>query len=448
MAIRADRLAQAKHPIWRQYLGGRSSSTIDTHLDQPSHPPQLSPKQLPRLSQLRYLASSASNSLPNSMLNRRRFLLLSGLALGACSARPMPRSISRAETATLASAPVPQRHPSYGKAVGPAELYAPRRGDVRTVVISDLNSRYGSTDYRQEVMQGVSILPQWQPDLVLCVGDMVAGQSKGLSRTEVEAMWQGFDRLILQPIRQADIPFALTIGNHDASSLTYSGSYVYKTDREVTTRYWQDHQNQLDLAYVDAGNFPYYYSFKQNDIFYLVWDASSATVPADQVAWAERQLGSEAAQSAKFRIALGHLPLYAISQGRDRNGELLNNADTLQALLERHRVHTYMSGHHHAYYPGYAGNLQLLHCGALGSGPRTWLNRVDAAMQTMTVLDFFFDTGETVYTTYNMNSMALVETSSLPRQIVGPTGRVIRQDLTKADLTAAEQSQGYVPSLH
>ncbi len=68
-------------------------------------------------------------------------------------------------------------------------------------------------------------------------------------------------------------------------------------------------------------------------------------------------------------------------------------------------------------------------------------------MQTMTVLDFFFDTGETVYTTYNMNSMALVETSSLPRQIVGPTGRVIRQDLTQADLTAAEQSQSYVPSL-
>ena len=341
---------------------------------------------------------------------------------------------------------MPKRHPSFGKAVGPAELFAPKRGDVRAVVISDLNARYGSVDYRQEVMKGVSILPQWEPDIVLCVGDMVAGQRVSLNTAEVEAMWDGFDNLILSPIREANIPFALTIGNHDASSLQSQGSYVYPIDREVTTRYWQAHQNDLDLQYVDMGSFPYYYSFKQNDIFYLVWDASSANVPADQIAWADRQLSSAAAQEAKFRIALGHLPLYAISQGRDRNGELLNNSDQLQALLERHSVHTYMSGHHHAYYPGHVGNLELLHTGALGSGPRTWLNRTDAAMQTMTVLDFFFDTDATVYTTYNMNRMELVDSQTLPRQIVGPTGRVLRTDVSLADLTAEEQAQRYIQS--
>ena len=391
-------------------------------------------------------------------LNRRRFIVLGGFALGACSTRPIAQSATDTDVSPASSSasptlftspapPTPKRHPNVGKAIGPEELFAPKRGDVRAVVISDLNSRYGAVDYRSEVMKGVSILPQWEPDIVLCVGDMVAGQSISLTTPEVEAMWAGFDNLILKPIREANIPYALTIGNHDASNQTYGdGSYIYTIDRDVTTRYWQTHQNELDLQYVDAGNFPYYYSFKQNDIFYIVWDASSANVPADQVAWADRQLGSAAAQEAKFRIALGHLPLYAISQGRDRNGEFLNNANQLQAVLERHNVHTYMSGHHHAYYPGHAGNLELLHCGALGSGPRTWLYRNDAAMQTMTVLDFFFDTGETVYTTYNMNRMELVDTQTLPRQIVGPTGRVLRNDISLADLTAEEQRQTHVRS--
>ena len=387
------------------------------------------------------------------MFNRRRFLLLSSLAIGACSSRPIAESVITSSTPEVsadsapAAPPTPKRHPNFGKAIGPAELFAPKRGDVRAVVISDLNSRYGSVDYRREVMKGVSILPQWEPDIVLCVGDMVAGQTTFMSTPEVEAMWEGFDNLILKSIREADIPYALTIGNHDASSQTYeNGSYIYDIDREVTTRYWQAHQNDLDLQYVDTGDFPYYYSFKQNDIFYIVWDASSANVPANQVAWADQQLGSAAAQDAKFRIAIGHLPLYAISQGRDRYGEFLNDSDQLQAVLERHNVHTYMSGHHHAYFPGHAGNLELLHCGALGSGPRTWLYRTDAAMQTMTVLDFFFDTGETVYTTYNMNRMELVDTQMLPRQIVGPTGRVLRNDISLADLTPEEQSQTHVRS--
>lgn len=384
------------------------------------------------------------------MFNRRRFLLLSSLTIGACSARPIAQSIAdTSESPTSASPDLPtspKHHPNLGQPIGPAELFAPNRGDVRAVVISDLNARYGAVDYRQEVMKGVSILPQWEPDIVLCVGDMVAGQSISLNTVEVEAMWNGFDNLVLSPIRAADIPFALTIGNHDASSLQDQGGYVYPIDREVTTRYWQAHQNDLALQYVDTGNFPYYYSFKQNDIFYIVWDASSANVPTDQITWADQQLGGEAAQTAKFRIALGHLPLYAISQGRDRNGEFLNNSDQLQAVLERHNVHTYMSGHHHAYYPGYVGKLELLHCGALGSGPRTWLNRTDAAMQTMTVLDFFFETGDTVYTTYNMNRMELVDSQTLPRQIVGPTGRVLRNDITLSDLTPEEQRQAYIPS--
>jgi hypothetical protein len=50
-----------------------------------------------------------------------------------------------------------------------------------------------------------------------------------------------------------------------------------------------------------------------------------------------------------------------VAEGRDRPGEVMNDADALRQLLERYDVHTYISGHHHAYYPGHRGNLQLLH---------------------------------------------------------------------------------------
>ena len=86
---------------------------------------------------------------------------------------------------------------------------------------------------------------------------------------------------------------------------------------------------------------------------------------------------------------------------------------------------------------------------ALGSGPRTWLGQSRAPFQTLTLLDLFLEANQPprqVYTTYNMNTLAPVELSSLPRQIVGPNGRLIRRDLTWNDLSEAEKRQPYVPS--
>ena len=61
------------------------------------------------------------------------------------------------------------------------------------------------------------MIPFWQPDLVLCSGDMIAGQKPSLTPTQIRAMWQSFDRNIAQPIRNLNIPFGFTIGNHDGS---------------------------------------------------------------------------------------------------------------------------------------------------------------------------------------------------------------------------------------
>lgn len=55
------------------------------------------------------------------------------------------------------------------------DLYNPPRHDVRLVVVSDLNGAYGSTDYAPAVDKGMELIPYWQPDMVICSGDMVAG---------------------------------------------------------------------------------------------------------------------------------------------------------------------------------------------------------------------------------------------------------------------------------
>lgn len=398
-------------------------------------------------------------------LNRRRFIVLSGLAAGVGAiAYRKSTPLATAQTVSPTTRPTTpmdghSAHLSKSQstsqsasrnAIGPEGLFAPQRGDIRLAVISDLNSAYGSTHYRPEVITGMSLMSGWQPDLVICGGDMVAGQSLDLSESDIEAMWAAFDAHILSPIRAAGLPFALTVGNHDASNYQSDGpngsNYVYVLDRQETAQYWAGHQSDTDLTFVESSGFPFHYSFKQNDIFYLVWDASSANIPPEQVTWADRALASDEAQSAKLRIVLGHLPLYAVSQRRDRPGEYLNQADELRQLLERHKVHTYISGHHHAYFPGKAGQLNTLHAGALGSGPKFLLTTTSAPYQTLTILDVFLETGDTVYTTYNMNTLEVVDPQKLPRQIVGPNGRELRQDINVTDLSPAEQSQSYVPS--
>jgi len=304
---------------------------------------------------------------------------------------------------------------------------------VRLVVISDLNSQYGSVDYEPEVDRAIQLIPDWQPDLVLCGGDMVAGQKTSLTVAQIQAMWAAFDRHVAAPLRRARIPFGFTIGNHDASgALASSGNLIFAQERQLAAAYWRDPAHDPGLSFIDRAHFPFYYTFAQAEIFYLVWDASTAQISESQLAWVAQSLASPAARSARLRIVIGHLPLYAVAVGRDRPGEFLNQADRLRSLLERYQVHTYISGHHHAYFPGHRGDLDLLHAGPLGSGPRPLLNSNLPPRKTLTVVDVHRATATTAYTTYDMRTLQVLDPAQLPRRIEGPNGWVLRRDVAVA----------------
>ncbi|HEY9630394.1 MAG TPA: metallophosphoesterase [Coleofasciculaceae cyanobacterium] len=388
--------------------------------------------------------------------NRRQFLLLGG-ALGGLGLSVAAQKWASSQGSALPagdrpldlneySQSSPESSPESSSPTAPIDPLNPPRGDVRIVVISDLNSQYGSTDYEIEVDNAIAHIPNWQPDLVLCGGDMVAGQQPSLTRSEIEAMWAAFDQHVSAPLRKANIPYGFTLGNHDASSAqAINGGLLFGTERELASAYWNDPLHDPGLQFVDRTHFPFYYTFQQKDVFFLSWDASSAQISAEQLAWVEQSLSSPAAKAAKLRIVVGHLPLYGIAIGREGAGEYLENAEGLRSLLERHQVHTYVSGHDHAYYPGHKGELELLHCGILGAGVRPLLNGELPPRKTLTIVDVDLAASRTLYTTLDATTLDLVNQQELPKLIASPGGKVLRRDLVWEDLTPAEQAIEYVP---
>jgi len=311
---------------------------------------------------------------------------------------------------------------------GAAWLLAPRRApaaarpgppDLRLGLISDLNSSYGSTTNIPQVPQGLRQLLARRPALIACAGDMVAGQKPGLGAARLDAMWDAFGRTVLTPVRQAGVPFLPAVGNHD-------GSPGFTADREALRRFWLPRRQALGLRFVDSGSFPFHYSVLQNEVFWLVWDASSSRIPAEQLTWARRQLASAAARQARLRLVVGHLPLFGVSQGRDRPGEVLDQAAEVQALLEDGRAQAYICGHQHAWFPARRGQLDLIQLGALGSGPRRLLQGAIPPQQTTTTLDIDWQQGSLVETTTAVGTGQEVAWSRLPASLRGRAATLSR----------------------
>lgn len=311
---------------------------------------------------------------------------------------------------------------------------------ITIAIISDLNSQYGATEYEPEVKRAISLITeQWQPDLVLGGGDAIAGQKQSLTEAQIKAMWQAFDNIIALPLRKAKIPYAFTIGNHDGSGAIKNQQFVFAQERNLAATYWNDPQHNSGIDFVDRANFPFYYTFQQKNIFYLVWDASTNIIDAQQLAWIEQSLNSKMAQQAAIRIAIGHLPLYAVTEAKNKPGEYLAEAEKLRSLLSKYRVHTYISGHHHAYYPGKKGLLQLLHAGALGQGARQLIGSELLPRQTVTLMKINPISQITAYTTYDLKTLATIKNSELPRFIVSQNGLILRNDISLIDLTTLEK---------
>lgn len=283
---------------------------------------------------------------------------------------------------------------------------------LKFVLLSDFNGPYGSTRYPAALTKTVGrIVDEWKPDMVLSAGDLIAGQKASLNAAQVQAMWQAFHRDVQVPLQSAGIPFAFTLGNHDAS---------LKGDRVQAERYWAAYAPALN--YLDRAHFPFWYSFKVQNVFIAVLDASGPNVGTDQRAWLSAQLATPAAKSARFRLVMGHLPLAGVSREKNRPGEIIREAQALRQVMEQGQVTAYLHGHHAAYYPGKIGRLNVLSSGGIGG--RDYVGFPGTARSVVTVLDVQQDHIQVV--AYDADTGQMIPNSSLPVRLGGLGGPLWR----------------------
>lgn len=294
----------------------------------------------------------------------------------------------------------------------------PSAQPVRLAILGDFNGPYGSTTYPAPLARSVArIVNEWQPDAVLSPGDLIGAQQASLGDAQVRAMWAAFDRDVREPLTRAGIPFAFTLGNHDASPRS-------PRDRREAATYWAAHVPPL--AFVDRAAFPFRFSFTLGSgaVFVASLDASGPDVSAVQRAWLAAQLASPAARAAGARLVLGHLPLAGVSAGKNRPGEVLRDAPALRQIMEAGRVLAYVHGHHAAFYPARLGRLNVLSAGGIGG--RDYVGHPGTARSTVTLLTVWPAQGRATFETVDAATGQPVDPATLPARLDGLNGPLVR----------------------
>ena len=253
---------------------------------------------------------------------------------------------------------------------------------LRVVVISDLNSSYGSTRYEAPVDTAIASILELKPDLVISTGDMVAGQRRPhLSRKEIELMWQAFHTHVSEPLAGAGIPFSVTPGNHDGSA--YQG---FALERAIYAEQWMP--RKPEVRFLDDAGYPYNYAFELGDILFISLDATVVGhLPPSQMDWL-RGVFDKNGQDYLRRVVFSHVPLWPFAQGRER--DFIGDHE-LQALLEAADVDLYLSGHHHSFYPGVMQGIAFVSQSCLGAGPRRLLGMKERSPRSFTLIEITDD---------------------------------------------------------
>lgn len=363
-----------------------------------------------------------------------------GIFLCACAvahAEDAPHRVIRAFFPTLDvcyADPVdetPTRERNYGGNSADAPV-GDSQGPLRVMVISDLNSSYGSTDYRSGVHDAVQEIIRRRPDVVLSSGDMVAGQRHGL---DYRAMWQGFHHAVTLPLEQAGIPLLVTSGNHDGPR---SRRYAYQ--REIYIDEWSKHRPKV--TFVDDTHYPEFYSVAMGPTFLIAVDASTVgSLGRQQMRWLETQL--KKAKDFPVKIVFGHVPMWAVSRGRER--EIIGD-DALVDLLEAHDVDAFIAGHDHAYYPGVRGRIRYIAAPALGTGPRHLL-APNQKRSPRGFLEFYTGVNGGIYDLESWvvpDFQKVDQRESLPPKVGAGRSPLVRDDLVDMELRSEEFRHGGV----
>jgi 3',5'-cyclic AMP phosphodiesterase CpdA len=282
-------------------------------------------------------------------------------------------------------------------------------------IVSDLNSSYGSTEYVDAVHSAVGFIRNdIEPDLVLSTGDMVAGQKDGL---DYRAMWDGFHTTVTDRFDSAAIPFAPTPGNHDAS-----GYEAFQNERNIYIDEWRDRRPDVEM--VEDTYYPLRYAFRLGPaLFISLDDTMIGPLGGPQMNWLDTVLTDNA--DAPVKIVYGHVPLWPFAG--EKADEIIGDPE-LETLLEDHGVDMFISGHHHAYYPGQRGDLRMLSMACLGSGQRSLIGEEDRSERSVAVIELDADGIGAVDAWSGPNFTETVAHGSLPQWLEWDDVVITRDD--------------------
>ena len=288
-------------------------------------------------------------------------------------------------------------------------------------VVSDLNGRYGSTEYGPAVAAAVDRILELRPDAVLCTGDMVAGQRARppLEPPALEAMWAAFRDRVSNRLAAAGIPLAVVPGNHDASA-----GARFAGDRRAYAEVWRSQRPRL--PFVDDARYPFRYALRVGEVLVVGLDATAVgPLPAPERDWLRAVLARHG-ESSRHRVVFAHLPVWPVSQGRER--EALFDEE-LDGILREARVDAFLAGHHHAFFPGVKDGVRHVTQGGLGSGPRALIGDDRVAPASFTVLTLT-DRGIGVEAWAGPDFRTRVDRASLPGRITWRGATLVRDDRT------------------
>lgn len=302
---------------------------------------------------------------------------------------------------------------------------------LRIAVIGDINSSYGTVGYSSHVKVAIARIIDLRPDFVLGVGDLIAGQrhSPRLNRDQLEAMWDAFHRDVLRPLTAAGISFIPVAGNHDASA-----DPAFALERTIFEEQWRRHRPDVDIT--NGKGYPFHYAFAVNDVLFVILDATRiGPISTVQRVWVADLLAAEGPRY-RARVVAGHLPIRAFTSGRET--EILGDSE-LESVFEMGGVGLYLSGHHHAFYPGCrAGFLQVSQA-CLGSGPRRLLGTTTRSPRAITLVEVGSDGTIDVEALSGPDFTSAIDRASLPKSIRYGGVEVVRDDLAIGANTGGQQ---------
>ena len=98
-------------------------------------------------------------------------------------------------------------------------------------------------------------------------------------------------------------------------------------------------------------------------------------------------------------------------------------------MLNENDVNLFISGHHHAYYPGRRGDLQLLSTPCLGAAARPLIGTTERSAKGLVSLIVFEDNEFSIEGFDSNKEFSLIERETLPHKVGSTEYPVWRDDL-------------------